>query len=129
MYECEIVDNNGCVWSSVEHAYQAMKSVNPLIRSDIANASTPWDALKKGRKVKPRANWDDIKVDVMLRILVRKFTPGTPLADMLVATGDAWLVEDGDVTHNKFWAVDSQGVGENMLGRLLMAIRSQLLDI
>lgn len=61
----------------------------------------------------------------MLRL---KFAPHTTMAQMLVSTGDIRLVET-NVWHDQFWGDctcprHSAIPGTNMLGELLMALRS-----
>lgn len=60
----------------------------------------------------------------MRALLMVKFAPATELAERLLATGDAQLVE-GNTWGDTFWGV-CDGVGENHLGRLHMWIRSML---
>ena len=44
------------------------------------------------------------------------------LRSLLLATGDAELIE-GNWWHDQFWGV-CNGVGQNQLGKILMAIRN-----
>uniref|UniRef100_UPI00345E83CD NADAR domain-containing protein n=1 Tax=uncultured Duncaniella sp. TaxID=2768039 RepID=UPI00345E83CD len=46
------------------------------------------------------------------------------LAEKLIATGDAELVE-GNYWHDTVWGV-CDGVGENHLGKILMRVREEL---
>ncbi len=55
--------------------------------------------------------------------LREKFSPEMILSEMLEATGDAELIE-GNHWGDTFWGV-CNGVGQNNLGKLLMAIRSE----
>src|SRR5690606_37875392 len=81
-------------------------------------------AKRLGRQIKMVQNWDQIKVEVMERLLRQKFAPGTELARKLVATGDAQLIEY-NTWGDTFWGV-CDGTGQNWLGRLLMKIREEL---
>lgn len=59
----------------------------------------------------------------MWEILRAKFKQHPELAAMLIATGDAELVE-GNTWGDTFWGRDlATGHGENHLGRLLMELR------
>jgi predicted NAD-dependent protein-ADP-ribosyltransferase YbiA (DUF1768 family) len=65
------------------------------------------------------------KEGYMISFLDQKFASGTRLAGLLVATGDATIVE-GNTWGDAYWGVCG-GVGKNRLGELLMAKRSRLL--
>lgn len=118
-------------YPTVEHYFQAMKSTNPVIRGDIADTSTPGKAKRAGRKAKLRSDWDNVKVDVMLAGLRAKFSD-PELASKLKATGIELLIE-GNYWHDNFWGnckcpkcVNIEG--QNVLGRLLMQVRAELLN-
>ena len=53
-----------------------------------------------------------------------KFEQHPDLARNLVATGDARLVEESNM--DAFWGIGKKGIGQNMLGVLLMEVRSSL---
>lgn len=110
-------------WPTVEHAYQAFKSLNRSDWTRIQFCSTPGQAKREGRKLELRYDWDDVKIAVMDRCLMEKFKD-PELAAMLVATGDAILVE-GNTWNDTFWGV-CNGKGANWLGRLLMLRRSHM---
>jgi len=119
------VELDGEVYPTVEHAYQAAKTLDVDERHKIRlQAKTAGQAKKMGNKVKLRKNWEMIKVVVMRSLLEQKFAVGTMPHDWLLKTGDAELIE-GNYWHDTFWGV-CDGVGENWLGRLLMEIRDEL---
>lgn len=114
--------------TTLEHQYQAAKTDNPVWKSMILEAETPKRAKQIGN-MRPlpgyREGWDDEKVSVMWRLLrEHKFVAGTELAQLLLDTGDAELIE-GNWWGDTFWG-QVDGVGENWLGRLLMARREEL---
>ena len=120
-----IVDPDfGFTYPTVEHAYQAMKSLDSLDRLLVSQLATPNRAKQLGKTFKLRQNWDEIKLDVMEQLLRQKFSPGTHLADLLIATGSEALIEDND-WKDTYWGV-YKGKGENNLGKLLMKIRKEL---
>lgn len=121
-YPCEIRSDQ--IYPSVEHAYQAFKTFDPAQRAEIANALTPGQAKRLGQKVTLRKGWDEEKLMVMKQLLAEKFDVGSELAQRLLATGDAELVE-GNTWGDKFWGVYN-GQGYNHLGVLLMARRTEL---
>lgn len=118
----------GTVYSfdTVEHGYQAAKAgTEPELEDKIFKAKTPSEAKKLGKTAKLPADWEEIKLDVMLALVWMKFTQHPELAQKLIDTGDAQLVE-GNWWGDKFWGV-CNGEGLNILGELLMAIREELL--
>jgi predicted NAD-dependent protein-ADP-ribosyltransferase YbiA (DUF1768 family) len=63
----------------------------------------------------------------MRRVLLAKFSQHDDLRDLLLSTGNATLIESATVDNevNRLWG-QVTGVGRNMLGTLLMEVRSQL---
>jgi ribA/ribD-fused uncharacterized protein len=120
-YPCDI-DYEGLTFPSVEHAFQAAKTLNLLKRLDILNAPTPGKAKRMGRALELRAHWDDLKVEVMRDLLRVKFK-NYDLAHKLVNTGTADLVE-GNNWGDTFWGV-CNGKGQNVLGLQLQRIRGE----
>lgn len=108
---------------TVEHHYQAAKTDDPWWTARILLAKSPKEAKRLGRQCPIRVTWEDEKVAVMSALLRIKFSR-TVLAEKLLATGDAELVE-GNWWGDTFWGV-CKGEGENMLGKLLMQIREEL---
>lgn len=109
-------------YRSVEHAYQAYKTLDPWSRRLIREAATPGQAKKLGQGVSLRPDWDAVKVDLM-RTFVRKKFDNPFLRPLLLATGNASLVE-GNTWNDTFWGV-CRGVGQNWLGKILMEIREE----
>lgn len=114
----------GDVYPTVEHAYQAAKSNDPAVRAWVREAFSPGQAKRMGRKIDLRPDWQDIKFSVMYTLVTRKFQGNQDLHDLLLATGDAELVE-GNTWNDTYWGV-CNGVGENYLGKILMQVRANL---
>lgn len=113
-------------YPTVEHYFQAQKTLDMEQRLMIARAATPGEAKKMGRQVTLRADWEDVKLDVMEKGLRMKFAI-PELRNKLLATGSEELVE-GNWWGDTCWGV-CKGVGENNLGKLLMKIRSELQNL
>lgn len=113
----------GRYYKSSEHAFQAAKTLDEVERDRIAQSPTPYKAKRLGRKVKLRNDWDQVKLDVMEKILRNKFTDKN-LKHALLETGDAELIE-GNTWGDTYWGV-CRGKGQNHLGKLLMKIRDEL---
>lgn len=82
-------------------------------------------AKREGYKVKLRENWEDIKIDVMYQIVLAKFSQNEFFKQKLIATGREWL-EEGNTWGDRTWGT-VDGVGNNYLGKVLMAVRSVLM--
>lgn len=112
-------------YPTVEHAFQAVKTLLSTERSQIKCAYSPGMAKILGRRCRLRSDWELIKMGVMENLLRQKFT-WPEFRERLLDTGDTELIE-GNTWGDKFWGV-CDGVGENHLGKLLMKIRGELND-
>lgn len=109
-------------FQSSEHLYHYLKMATNEGRNAILNASTPLAAKRLSRKFPLRDDWEEVKLDVMRKVVRLKFTQHPELmAKLKNVTGE--IIEEnywGDV----FWGV-CNGVGENHLGKILMEIRDK----
>jgi len=119
-YPSKIKDGD-ITYESVEHYFQANKTFDMEKRKEVAKCSTPGKAKRKGRNLILRKDWESVKDSVMLCGVILKFTNSPELKDKLIATGSHRLVE-GNTWGDTYWGV-CNGVGENMLGKILMLIR------
>lgn len=122
------IEFEGRTFPTSEHAYQAGKAQKPAVREWILSAPTPalaamaahglyvWDVVP---------DWAKIKFDRMRAVLRAKFEQHADLKELLMSTGSARLVEAGTVNNavNRLWG-EVDGKGENMLGVMLMELRS-----
>ena len=117
---------DGVVWPTSEHFFQAQKFAGTEHEEAIRHASTPDKAAKMGRDRKRplRADWEEMRNDVMQLATYCKFTQHPELRQLLLDTEDAWLVEH--TTNDHYWGDGGDGSGQNMLGRILMEIRDLL---
>jgi hypothetical protein len=120
------VSHDGIRYASVEHAYQAAKTLDFAKRWEISQIDSSGEVKRLGKSLELRPDWEQAKFLIMRELLVQKFVRYPDLRKKLLATGDAELVE-GNFWHDRVWGV-CNGVGENHLGRLLMAIRKELRD-
>jgi ribA/ribD-fused uncharacterized protein len=116
----------GKVWTTVEHFFQAMKFEGTPQEEVIRKARTPAKAKQFGRtrRVKLRKDWETIKDAVMREGVLAKFTQHEEMAEILLGTGDALLVEH--TTSDDYWGDGGDGHGKNKLGRILMSVREEL---
>ena len=113
-------------WPTSEHYFQAQKFLDAASRNEILAAKSPMLAARMGRdrKRKLRPDWEAVKDDVMRAAVLAKFTQHNELRDLLLATGDARLIEH--TTNDSYWADGGDGSGRNMLGQILMEVRAKL---
>lgn len=62
------VTYNGITYQNNEAAFQAQKTFDENIRLEFANLS-PSEAKRKGRKVKLRSDWEEVKDKIMYEIV------------------------------------------------------------
>jgi hypothetical protein len=120
----------GETFATSEHAYQAGKPRKREVRDWVLSAPSPalvamaahglyyWDIAP---------GWSQTKFDRMRGVLRAKFTQHEDLRLLLLSTGDARLVESATVDNevNRLWG-EVNGEGRNMLGQLLMELRTAL---
>jgi hypothetical protein len=113
---------------TMEHFYQSRKAIGSAFQEWIRLAPNPYLAMKAGRILragKPlelRADWENIKLSIMLVGLRLKFKD-PELRKKLLDTGDAYLYEDSP--SDTYWGLVN-GQGENHLGKLIMKVRDEM---
>jgi ribA/ribD-fused uncharacterized protein len=125
---CPLVDEFNIAYPSVEHYFQALKSLDKKERIMVALQDTPGKAKRLGRNLHLREDWEEIKNQVMEDGLRQKFTDPV-MKKKLLATNDEELIE-GNTWHDNTWGDCSceacQGIiGQNRLGLLLMKLREE----
>lgn len=124
------IEFEGETFVTSEHAYQAGKARKPEVKAWLMAAPSPallamaahglyyWDIAP---------GWSKTKFDRMRGALRAKFTQHPDLRELLLGTGEARLIETATVDNevNRLWG-EVNGVGRNMLGKLLMELRTEL---
>jgi len=130
-YNSPMIGFDGINYPTVEHAFQAQKTLNYKERLMIANALTPGKAKRLGRQVQLRDGWNNIKNEVMYNYVFHKFSQNPDLKQKLIDTNFEYL-EEGNTWHDNYWGncycAKCQYIkGENHLGKILMQVRDELL--
>lgn len=127
LYKAEIAFD-GRSFPTSEHAYQfgkfrdpesaewAIAAPKPHLVAIISHGLFAWDIVPK---------WSQKKLKRMENVLRAKFSQYPDLANKLIQTGNAELVEKSNM--DNFWGCGKKGNGKNMLGKLLMQIREELI--
>lgn len=140
------IDAMGRSYPTVEHAYQAAKSVSEVWHNQVAAIDDPYVVKKMAKRdlglgghlrSTVRPNWQEMSLKVMSGLLLQKFSieRNPMMAQRLLATGDRHI-EEGNYWHDNFWGhcdcnpcAEKLGLGvrgHNHLGKLLMKIRTKL---
>jgi ribA/ribD-fused uncharacterized protein len=124
------VKYEGKVYPTAENAYQAAKTLDPVLRKLFLHIE-PGEAKILGRKISLRPFWDNVKLQVMDQIVTLKFDGDEGLAKMLIDTYPQKLVE-GNTWGDRYWGMvyspkEMKWEGENHLGKILMRVRKSLL--
>ena len=117
---------DGLWWPTSEHYFQAQKFAGTPHVEEVRRAQSPKQAAMRGRsRQRPlRADWEQVKDDVMRRGVLRKFETHADLRATLLGTGDEEIVENAPGDY--YWGCGSDGSGKNRLGQILMEVRATL---
>ena len=120
------IELDGQWWLTTEHYFQAQKFAGTSHMEEIRLAPSPKEAAMRGRDcTRPlRSDWERVKDDVMRRAVLCKFEAHADLREILLATGEEELVERNVLDY--YWGCGQDGSGRNMLGCILMEVRTIL---
>lgn len=122
------VEYDGYLYSSLEEAYQSLGFVSsaPEIAEKIKRSHSAHEAQKIAydNKDKRQSNWDEVKLDVMEKLLRAKIDQNPYVKKKLLETKDYIIVEDS--LKDSFWGWGSERNGQNNLGKLWMKLRAEL---
>ena len=118
-------------WPTTEHYFQAQKFIGTSYSEMIRKFDRPRQAFDLSRNPTVsrwrRKDWEDIKIDIMRKALLAKFTQHKDLRQLLLHTEGRYLIEH--TPYDKFWGNGGDDSGENHLGLLLMEIRQLLVNL
>jgi ribA/ribD-fused uncharacterized protein len=125
-FSAHAISLNGHEWKTAEHFFQASKFLFPPLASAIREAASATEAkyLAKLWHAHKRADWGFIRLAVMYEAVRAKFTQHPNLRLQLLGTGDSMLIERAP--SDCFWGQTVEGYGLNVMGAILMALRSDL---
>lgn len=141
----------GVEYPTVEHAYQSLKPRDVRVRNWLLEAPAP-SLVALGAHVLPsdepdptmvmgrvadallgfhtRPGWSRLRYPWMLACLMAKFSQHQDLADLLISTENAEIIEAGRIDDDagRRWGIVN-GRGANYLGRMLMRVRGNLAGV
>lgn len=134
------LDPNGTAFNCAEQYMMWCKACHfgdKVIAGEIMDLDNPREQKKRGRGVKhfDEAEWDKWKFQYVWNGNWLKFTQNKDLKEKLLGTGNKVLVEASP--YDKVWGVGlsedddrildpKQWQGENLLGKVLMAVRGSI---
>ncbi|WP_417391760.1 NADAR family protein [Gimesia sp.] len=113
-------------WPTVEHYFQAQKFEDAAYRERIRTAYNAMQAanLGRSRKVRLRADWEEVKDEIMYQGVLKKFQTHQELKTLLLSTGEQEIVENAPGDY--YWGCGKDGTGLNRLGEILVRVRGEL---
>lgn len=110
---------------NADAAYQAGKFLDKpeiAVRFTHLNGQETTQVSKK-LNYQRRGDWYQVREKIMLEVLRAKFDQNPELTELLLATGDAYLVLHSN--QDVLWTDSLDGSGKNRLGQFLMQIRAE----
>ena len=121
-----LIDNKN--WNTSGHYFQAQKFVGTPYLERIRHMQRLQDAFDFSREPTLsqwlRSDWEKVKLSVMYKALLAKFSQHKDLKDLLLQTGNRELIEH--TSNDSYWGDGGDGRGQNNLGKLLMRVRNVL---
>lgn len=123
----------GMQFKCAEAAFQAAKFMHNKAQMRYFENLDGEAAFKLGRELSRKwthentTAWRNLNRDVMREVVRAKFEQNADLKQLLLATGNAFIVEHIPVKgRDAYWGDDSDGTGKNWLGRIVMETRRDL---
>lgn len=129
------IQYNGQRWLTSEALFQAMRFEDEEVREAIRTEKSPMGAKMKAKKNKDKmvvTPMSEVDLENMRLVLRLKIEQHPELHQMLIESGDAFMVEDCTRRQRGsglFWGaalIDGSWVGKNWLGKLWMELRKEL---
>ena len=130
-YMCNVKIDN-LTFSSSEAAYHAEKFLDKDIKK-LMTKLIPDEAKHVSRELVRfiRPDWDNVKYDLMKKIVTEKFKQNPECLKDLLCTGNMELIEDTTGWHDNIWGECTceeckSKEHKNYLGKILMEVREEL---
>lgn len=122
------IELKGKIWPTTEHYFQAQKYAGTEWEEHVRLQPTPRKAADEGRRrdLPLREDWENVKDDIMRDAVRRKVFQHSDVRDQLLKTGNEVIIEDSPI--DSYWGCGKSGTGKNMLGKILMEIREDVVN-
>lgn len=121
------VEWRGVLYPTSEHAYQAAHFIeaNPEIAEQIRLCRSPREASDLANKNSKYDDpeWSNKKLSYMEEIVRAKLSQHAYIQQILISSGDKYIVEMND--NDKFWGWGKDHTGKNELGKIWMKLRDE----
>lgn len=129
MYETEMT-YGGLRFRSSESAYQAQKTLDPVVREEISKLDGK-GAKRYASQIAIRDDWARMRRRVMESVVLAKFRQNKALRERLLQDTDGYWLEEGNTWGDCLWGtvqsdLTGRPFGANLLGRTLMKVRREL---
>ena len=131
------INFNGKIWLTSEALFQSMRYNIDSIKEIIRVEKSPMGAKMKSKKYRDQmvvVPMSDQDVENMRKCVRMKFDQHPKLKKELIATGNSPIYENignRNGERHKFWGSkmvnESEGDGNNMMGKILMDLRDEYL--
>ena len=128
---------NGKVWRTSEALFQSMRFDDDNVKEIIRGEKSPMGAKMKAKKNRDQmvvVPMSELDVENMRKCVKMKFDAHPQLKRQLMNTKDSFIYEDignRNGERHKFWGAkklsESEGDGNNMMGKILMDLREEYL--
>ena len=128
---------DGKVWRTSEALFQCMRFDDDNVKEIIRGEKSPMGAKMKAKKYRDQmvvVPMSELDVENMRKCVKMKFDAHPQLKRQLMNTKDAFIYEDignRNGERHKFWGAkkwsESEGAGNNMMGKILMDLREEYL--
>jgi ribA/ribD-fused uncharacterized protein len=114
----------------VEGYFQSvkLKDIDDIASERIRQIENPMECERVAKNVlltkEQTDHWNSIRYNIMKKGVYTKFTSSKYLQKLLIQTGNKNIVNN--IEHDSYWGVGYDRKGLNMLGKILMDIRQQL---
>jgi N-glycosidase YbiA len=118
---CQVpIHVDGVTYPSTEHYFQSQKFAGTSLEETIRTTKDPLEAKRFGRSSGLRSDWENIKIDVMLKAVAAKFDQHDDLRMKLVDTTPHPIVEHA---RDSCWGNGIYDEGKNLFGKILTTVR------
>ncbi len=128
---------DGKVWRTSEALFQSMRFDDDNVKEIIRGEKSPMGAKMKAKKNRDQmvvVPMSELDVENMRKCVKMKFDAHPQLKRQLMNTKDSFIYEDignRNGERHKFWGAkklsESEGAGNNMMGKILMDLREEYL--
>ena len=128
---------DGKVWRTSEALFQSMRFDDDNVKEIIRGEKSPMGAKMKAKKNRDQmvvVPMSELDVENMRKCVKMKFDAHPQLKRQLMNTKDSFIYEDignRNGERHKFWGAkklsESEGDGNNMMGKILMDLREEYL--